>query len=77
MNRQEAIHEAVERLCFDTKTKSLVVQYIEEKHGDVLHWLDLCELIVVENVPGSGRWGAAFAATTEADEYVKSCGKRI
>ena len=72
MTRSEAIHEAVERLCFDTKTKSLVVQHIEAQGGDVLHWLDLCDLHVIENVPGSGLWGAAFAATPEADEYAKS-----
>jgi hypothetical protein len=70
MTRSEAIHEATERMCFGPN-RSLVVQHIEAKGGDVLHWLDLCELHVVQD-DVTNMWSAAFWATTEADEYVKS-----
>ena len=69
MTRSEAIHRAVDSMCFD-KPHSPVVDYIDDRGGNVLHQLDLCDLIVTEDsVHG---FIACFAATPAADEYVKS-----
>ena len=69
MTRTDAVRKAVDDMCFATE-HSMVVDYIEEKNGNVLHWLDLCELII-QPCPAHG-FQACFAATVEADNYVKS-----